>query len=526
MKEDTIGWRRLPAAAATVVALALSGCGAEQGAPQGQETAAEQAAQLPAGHLELELNGETTQIDTASVDIVEPTTLHAGAPLPVQVTLGGDTSNAAVSVQGMELRQKGNTFTGEITLEALDPDITVPVVVKQGGEVTEFEVRTTPLDMPPVVFEGSTEFDHGTFYYANLFPTERTRDYIVKYDNTGAPVFYRNHEELTYNNFAPWEGENDRGYSYFVEDPEDVSGFGIRRGRYVVLDENYRIIEEEARPKPTKSYDPAEGPFAEMHDFLVLGPTHYLFLDYYVAEVDESGVSHYVPYIQEQKNGRVVWEWDSWDHELFRQAGRAGYVRLPDEDSMQQAEVYDRDEAIAAGAFTDAIHTNSVHVCPNDGNIIISNRHMDAVMEIERGTGELAWVLGGEHNTWDTGALGGLDRQHDARMLLDASGNPLLSIYDNRTEMADTSRGLVLEVDEDNRQILGVEEYVAHGQKGDFTGSTRLFGENLEYVMVGWGLVRPEPVLATIFDRQGNVLKDITTDGLMMDGYRFVPGDF
>lgn len=516
--------------------MALGGCAASNDESAGTGTTAEDATgpdhsalhtASPAaseGPFLLRINGEIAHFDVEESDVVEPVTLHAGTPVPVEVTVpGGD---AIVTVNGAPLEAEGETFTGEFTLERLDAEVTVPLTVEQASGTTTLHIRTAPDDLPPVVFEGDTYFDTGTFYYANLFPTEATRDYIVKYDNFGQPVFYRNHDTMVFNNFGPWEGDGARGSYYFAESPADDSGFGIRRGRYVVLDEHYRVIDDDARPRTTATYNPKEGPFAEMHEFQVLGPGHYIFLDYYVAEVDRDGVRHYVPYIQELKDGEVVWEWDSWDHELFEDASRAGYVRVPNEESMAEAEVEGREAAIAAGAFTDAIHTNSVSVCPNDGNIIISNRNQSAVMEIERDTGDIAWVLGGKHNTWDIGALSEIGQQHDARMLIDASGIHLLTLYDNRTEVAETSRGLVLQVDEDNQRVLGAEEYTAHGQKGDFTGSTRLFGDAQQYVMVGWGLVRPQPTLATIFDRYGNVLKDITTSGVQMDTYRFVPAEF
>lgn len=507
----------------TASALALAGCaaGENSGGDTALHTKAPDSAEAP---FELLLNGEPVRVDPEAAEVAEPTTLHTGAPVPVEVIVPGPA--ATVTIDGTTLKADGAIHTGEITLERLDAGTTIALAVKQGGETTELQIRTAPLDLPPVVFEGDTAFDEGTFYYANLFPTGSTRDYIIKYDNAGSPVFYRNNEELAFNTFGPWEGGNSRGYYYFVEDPRDDSGFGIRRGRYVVLDEQYRVIDADARPQATTTYAPEEGPFAEMHDFAVLGPGHYIFLDYYAAEVDDNGVRHVVPYIQEVDNGRVVWEWDAWDHGLFQEASRGGYVRVPEEESMRQAEIHGRDEAIAARAFTDSIHTNSVQVCPNDGNIIISNRNMSEVMEIERATGEVAWVLGGGHNTWDVGELGDIGQQHDARMLIDGPGGSLLTLYDNRTDIADTSRGLVLEVDEENRKVLGVEEYTAHGQQGDYTGSTRLFGRGRQFVVVGWGLVRPETVLATVFDRDGNALKDITTDGLQMDTYRFVPADF
>jgi arylsulfotransferase ASST len=126
----------------------------------------------------------------------------------------------------------------------------------------------------------------------------------------------------------------------------------------------------------------------------------------------EAGGRIYADYLLEMTtDGRVVWEWRSWEHLDF-----------------------DTEIITAQDHRAEWTHGNTVAERP-DGNLLVSFRNISTVAMIERQTGKIVWKLGGPP----------LSQQHDPRPL--PNGNVL--IFDNgphrRDHPAPYSR--VIEVD-------------------------------------------------------------------------------
>lgn len=116
--------------------------------------------------------------------------------------------------------------------------------------------------------------------------------------------------------------------------------------------------------------------------------------------------------IQEVKDGKVIFEWDSTDYvELYEMSVEGNNFDL--EDTM----------------WCDYVHINSMDICGNDGNIIVSMRHNDAVMEINRKTGEIEWILGGIHDMFGLTEEQKMCRQHFARFTEEGT----ITVFDNST---------------------------------------------------------------------------------------------
>lgn len=143
--------------------------------------------------------------------------------------------------------------------------------------------------------------------------------------------------------------------------------------------------------------------------------------------------------IQEiDRDGRVVVQWKALDH-------------LPITDSY---------EDLTAPAIR-FCHNNSLWI-DDDGNWIISMRHMSQVIKVNRTTGEVMWKLGGKSNQFtfigDHPELAPtfFSYQHDARRL--PNGN--ISIFDNGTQHAPQySRGVEYRLDERAMTATMVWEY-------------------------------------------------------------------
>ncbi|MEO1476598.1 MAG: aryl-sulfate sulfotransferase [Pseudomonadota bacterium] len=111
------------------------------------------------------------------------------------------------------------------------------------------------------------------------------------------------------------------------------------------------------------------------------------------------------------RNGDVVWEWDSIDH-------------FPPDQSITYLPKDRYDE-------WDYFHTNGIRFAPGNEQLIISARHMRAIANVEYATGEVNWVLADPATplnefTYIGDPLGGIGTLHAAIMRDDE-----LLVFDN-----------------------------------------------------------------------------------------------
>ncbi len=117
---------------------------------------------------------------------------------------------------------------------------------------------------------------------------------------------------------------------------------------------------------------------------------------------------------------KVVWEWSSLRH-------------IPLRDSYA---------TYHPGAAFDAYHLNSIQEIPG-GNLLVSYRHLWAVLSINKKTGKINWELGGKHSNFSIGPGAHFEWQHDARL----HPNGILTVFDNGAGLAKNeteSRALVI----------------------------------------------------------------------------------
>jgi hypothetical protein len=118
--------------------------------------------------------------------------------------------------------------------------------------------------------------------------------------------------------------------------------------------------------------------------------------------------------------GRVVWSWLTKDHIDIAETERWLGVLHWTIDSIP-------------GRVYDIIHINSIEE-DGKGGVIISMRHTDSVIRIDKATGQITWKLGGTPTSKsltvidDTPHVGGtFGGQHDARVMPDGT----ITVYDN-----------------------------------------------------------------------------------------------
>ena len=160
----------------------------------------------------------------------------------------------------------------------------------------------------------------------------------------------------------------------------------------------------------------------------------------------------------------------------------------------------------------DYAHANSISV-DDDGHLLVSFRHLDAVYKIHRTTGEVIWSLGGASSDFSFSA--GSDwfsGQHTARRTWDGD----LGLFDNGNQKP-VQQSRVVKYDLDTVNWVATETFSYDGDQFIYapgTGSYQHFEEDM--MCVGWGRARvPEPGVS-VLDGQGELQKRITYQDFVM----------
>lgn len=241
--------------------------------------------------------------------------------------------------------------------------------------------------------------------------------------------------------------------------------FSRVRGKYYELDTEYVLRD---------SFYTGNGYLTDLHELRVLPNRHALLMSYDKQVVDMSMLipggnpaalvtGLIIQEIDEFKN--VVFQWRSWDH-------------IPITDATH--------ENLLAPEI-DYIHGNAIEL-DNDGNLMISSRHLDEITKINRTTGNIIWRLGGKKNefVFSNDPLR-FSYQHGIRRL--TNGNIIL--YDNGNyHTPQQSRAVEYTLDEQQKIVTKVWEYkntpVIYGYAMGF--AQRLENGN---TLISWGATNP-----------------------------------
>jgi hypothetical protein len=179
-----------------------------------------------------------------------------------------------------------------------------------------------------------------------------------------------------------------------------VLSLGFGQGEDLVMNDDYQTV---ARVRGGNGFQ------ADLHDFQlagdnvayitvynpmrcdltpVNGPRNGTIVDTAVQEVD-------------MKTGLVRWEWHSLDHVGVSES----HATVPTQEKPVP---------------WDYFHLNSVDP-ESSGNLLISGRSTWAAYQLQQGTGQIVWRLGGTASSFSMGPGSETAWQHDARMLPDGS---------------------------------------------------------------------------------------------------------
>lgn len=318
----------------------------------------------------------------------------SAVPLVVSVNAPQGTQ---VSVDGQPFRSL--SFTAPVHIAAGQ---SFPIVVNASGSSNTYYVRGLPSDFPGWTTErpGTPQ----TEYFAiapdiALVTTGPPKHYLIIADGYGVPIWWYRSSDEPRNAILLADGDiaftTSTGAEEHRFDGTLVRSFGVTGLSGGTLD----LHELQQLPN---------GDFVIMAD-VTRAPVNLS------AEGGNPAGAIIDNVIQEiAPNGSLVWQWSTMDH-----------IPVTEADAIWWG------QNIANLPLADPYHMNSIE--PNGNGFIVSFRHLDAVYQIDKASGNIVWKLGGTHRPESLNLVGdtygNFGGQHDARILPDGT----LTVHDNGT---------------------------------------------------------------------------------------------
>jgi hypothetical protein len=315
-------------------------------------------------------------------------------------------------------KRHGGTFEKRVS-RATDRAFTIEL--RASGRTTAHHVRCLPADFPHWTFAANGKAQ--ARWYVVAPNAGLAEGYAAIFDTNGVPVWWRHSST-----YGPWDAKLLPGrtlaWSRFLGDHFGVRG---RRNAYEVR----RLDGSLVRTVRTA------GSSTDTHDMQQLPNGDYLAITYRPRpHVDLShdprggpkDVTVYDGEIQElTPAGKVVWRWNSKNHipaSWTTGSSTRGWWFHNSPDNQPGYE-----------DTRDLVHLNSVQ--PDGDGLIVSARHLDSIIRIDRATGAVDWKLGGTFVPGKSLAVLGAPAgfageelfggQHDARLWRHGS----VTVHDN-----------------------------------------------------------------------------------------------
>lgn len=392
--------------------------------------------------------------------------------------------------EGAQLQLFDQTFTAEnnsaeVSIPVISKDVSHNGLLTYNGCVRNVVLETCPEYIAEYTLLGSTYNDYGHFYLSDF-----STNYAIELNGHGDVVFYLYDNNEPMHDFKKTVADDGNTYyTYFAND------------KFKLLDENYNFIKEIGLTETPKL-----GVYTDIdcHDIILYNPNHYYVFSYLPRNLGELGTETpdylaLATYIQEVKDGEVVFEWDSSDYPQFKD----GAINIGQNIA----------DGRGSNETNDYMHMNSIFVDPKDGNLIISLRHQCAVVKISRETGEIIWTLGGKYDDYGLTDEQTFAYQHTATYLNDGS----LMIFNNGNDKQN-SNVMRFVLDEENHKITDFVKFDFGNRFSPACGSAFQIDDN--HILVGWGYKEKGLIAASVINMDtGLVENEIKTDRVIY-GYR------
>lgn len=358
-----------------------------------------------------------------------------------------------LSINGVEF------VDNKVTLTELVISKQNKIIVDYNGKIIA-TINTLPENFPEYSFEGQSS-TVGDYYIATYNDSSIPDNYIIKLNNKGEIIFYKK-TNLAFDFDKVITSDNKIRYTYLetiTEQNEDISS--ILYTNLVVMDENYNIINK-------IRYD--DNNYLENHSYIYFNDNEYIVASYEVKTVNNipQQLSHgeqtevIANKIKLVKNNNTVWEFDTTNYE----------------ELYLYSTFSNRYDSKAIGE-KDYIHVNSLTIDPDDGNLLVSFRNIDAIIKIDINDGKLLWILGGIGDEFSLSDSQLFYKQHSISFSKDGK----LNIFDNGVDVLNT-RIVRLKYDESEKKITDFESYKIYGLS-TYMGSVQILEDNIALICHG-----------------------------------------
>jgi hypothetical protein len=405
---------------------------------------------------------------------------------PLQVTATTTDPAAQVVIHGAPAK---SGVPSTVTLKPSE-DLDVTVEPTGNGAPQTYRVHYVPKDMPTWATTSNEGAGTEPLLLSLLSTSVQTGNYIVMLDRLGSPLYYRTFPQQEVEDFQQITLPS--GEVRYTCTVGAVNPGGWTLGVDHVMDQKFNDVADYQLPAYA-----AHGVLpAEAHDFLLLDTDHYIAMSYVQRTVDLSSVNPawstqavlMYPVVQEVKSGNVLVEWDSANFpSLYTDSVDGNLYATP----------------ATATQLSDYLHLNSMDVAA-DGNLILSLRHSNSILKVDRTTGKILWTLGGKEDMFALTSTQIFSHQHHVRVHPDGS----ITVFDNGNNLHQT-RVLRFVLDEVNHVVTSFQVLYtrpATDPQTTFMGSaTPLTGGRYMFGWGGWFTSAVAPA-ATEIDGSGNVV--------------------
>lgn len=434
--------------------------------------------------IKINLNNEIINLNLKyDNEFYEVDSLTANKDIPILIN---NIDDVKIFINEEEYINNNFINIGEISI---NNNVKVEIKSTINNDSRTFYIRTMPSDFPEYKLVGQSEYEGD--YYLTLQPTPF---YMMKISNEGKVLYYKKDDNNPFFDFKKYNINGKVRYSYLeVNRNMPTVGEFYELGDVVILDEDYNEIDR-ITLKDNDEVKAESG--IENHDFIMLDDGHYIVSSYELRIVDNvpediksagSSTKVIASVLQEIKDGEVIWQWDSTDYPQLYELSIEG------------------NNFTNSSTWQDYVHFNSITIDEKDNNLVCSFRNLDSIIKLDRSTGNILWVLGGNGDQFGLDDEQKFSRQHMARVL----ENGDITIFDNGWD-SKKSRVLQISVDEENKKIVDYKEFSVANRFSMYMGSAQKIDNSNDVFVIGWGSANTDTAIMSEVDfKNDKVLSEL-----------------
>ena len=304
----------------------------------------------------------------------------------------------------------------------------------------KYTIHLRPDFMPDYTITSTQKEKYGYIFLTpfNGRSTKNSYAYIV--DTQGNLLYYRrnkNDNKYVSDFKKTILADNQVRYS-LMEQEKPMPPYVYWLGSLLVMDDKFNP----QKNLKLKAYNEHNELMVENHDSLIITDNHYILSAYHPVEIfhpeTDEPIKVVATILQEIKNNKVVFEWNSTDYPQF--------IKTTTEKISSNKPNY-----------IDYMHFNSLLIDPKDDNLVLSFATQSSLVKINRKNGKIIWVLGGSGDEFGLSDNMKFSNQHSPLIL---NSNEII-LFDNAlTSQKNITKSknkassiLHLTLDENNKKI-------------------------------------------------------------------------